>query len=336
MLTAIAGGQLVGLGAASTAGSVPGKPTTVKAVPHNVSAKVTWVAPATNGTPVTTYTVTSSPTTQTCTTSLLSCTVPNLQDGKSYTFTVTAKNGAGTGPASTPSTGVIPTSVPGKPTITKVTAEYTSAVGVKVQWTAPPDNGTPISTYTVVSSPTARTCTATTTTTCTVTHLIYGTPYTFTVRATNGRGTGPPSTPSSSVTPAVPPRAAPTIASVTPGNKLINVNWTPVPSSTDGGAVITGYYVAATNGKTIEDTFTVKATATSATVKTHLTNGTSYEVEVAAENAAGKGAVATSAPVTPGAVPGQPALVGMYAGDQSALVIWRAASTNGTRSPDTP
>jgi hypothetical protein len=75
---------------------------------------------------------------------------------------------------------------------------------VAVSWAAPAsDGGAPITGYTVTASPDGATCSWTTgPLTCTVPGLANGTPYTFTVAATNVRGTGPPSAPSSSVTPA--------------------------------------------------------------------------------------------------------------------------------------
>ncbi len=57
----------------------------------------------------------------------------------------------------------------------------------------------PVSAYTVTASPGGRTCATTGALTCTVTSLTAGTTYTFVVRATNGDGTGPPSTASNAV-----------------------------------------------------------------------------------------------------------------------------------------
>jgi hypothetical protein len=100
-------------GSAST-GSVPGKATGVSASAGNASALVSWTAPADNGgSPITTYTVTSNPGSMTCTTGgTLSCTVSGLTNGQAYTFTVTATNGVGTGPASDPSPAVTPVGAP--------------------------------------------------------------------------------------------------------------------------------------------------------------------------------------------------------------------------------
>jgi hypothetical protein len=88
----------------------PSAPSGVSAVPGNASALVSWTAPAsTGGSPITGYTATSSPGTQTCTTSgALSCTVSGLTNGTPYTFTVTATNAVGPGPASAASLAVTP------------------------------------------------------------------------------------------------------------------------------------------------------------------------------------------------------------------------------------
>jgi len=62
-------------------------------------AKVTasWAAPTNlNGFPVTSYTVTASPGTATCTVSITSCTISGLTNGLQYTLTVSATSSAGT------------------------------------------------------------------------------------------------------------------------------------------------------------------------------------------------------------------------------------------------
>ena len=80
-----------------------------------------------------------------------------------------------------------------------------------VQWSAPEDvGGGPIRQYTVTISPGNTTTTVDgSTTQTTVTGLTNGTTYTFTVRATNDFGDSAESTPSNSVTPAVPPPPPP-------------------------------------------------------------------------------------------------------------------------------
>jgi hypothetical protein len=98
-----------GVGAFHSPFSVPSAPTNVSATPSNFSAGVSWTAPANNGgSVVTTYTATSAPGGKTCVTSGNNCTVLGLTNGQAYTFTVTANNAVGTGPASAPSASVTP------------------------------------------------------------------------------------------------------------------------------------------------------------------------------------------------------------------------------------
>lgn len=90
--------------------TVPAAPTNVTGSAGDTTVAVSWTAPSnTGGYPITLYTATSSPGGFTCTSnSATTCTVTGLTDGTSYTFTVTATNSLGTGPASSPSAGVTP------------------------------------------------------------------------------------------------------------------------------------------------------------------------------------------------------------------------------------
>ena len=87
----------------------PGAPTGATATAGDRQATVSFTAPASNGgSPITSYTATSSPGNFTATASSSPITVTGLTAGASYTFTVTAANAAGTGPASAPSSSVTP------------------------------------------------------------------------------------------------------------------------------------------------------------------------------------------------------------------------------------
>ena len=181
---------------------VPGAPTGVAATAGNAQASVHWTAPSSNGgAAITKYTVTASPGGRTATSTTTSATVTGLTNGTAYTFTVTATNSAGTGPASAKSAAVTPkgpVTAPGAPTGVAATAGNAQA---SVHWTAPSSNGgAAITKYTVTASPGGRTATSTTTS-ATVTGLTNGTAYTFTVTATNSAGTGPASAKSAPVTP---------------------------------------------------------------------------------------------------------------------------------------
>jgi hypothetical protein len=87
----------------------PDRPIDAQAIAYNKSALVSWAHPA-SGVAVTGYTVAVvEDTGKTCTTTGETfCTVTGLTNDQPYTFTVTATNDVGTGPASEPSGAVTP------------------------------------------------------------------------------------------------------------------------------------------------------------------------------------------------------------------------------------
>jgi LPXTG-motif cell wall-anchored protein len=89
--------------------TVPGAPTGVTAVAGNAQATASFTAPASDGgSPITLYTVTSTPGGITATGTSSPITVTGLTNGTTYTFTVKATNAIGTGPESAPSNSVTP------------------------------------------------------------------------------------------------------------------------------------------------------------------------------------------------------------------------------------
>jgi hypothetical protein len=95
--------------------TAPATPTAVVAAAEDGRAVVSWTAPAGDGgSAITGYTVRTSPGEWTATTTgATSATVTGLNNGTSYTFTVTASNVIGTSPPSAPSASVIPVSPAG-------------------------------------------------------------------------------------------------------------------------------------------------------------------------------------------------------------------------------
>jgi Fibronectin type III domain len=274
--------SLIAFSFAPANATAPGSPTAVSASAGDTAATVSWTAPASGGSPITGYTVTSDPGDFTATTvGATSTTVNGLTDGVTYTFTVTATNGIGTSDPSAPSNPV----TPAPPTVADAPTGVVAAAGdsqASVQWTAPAsDGGSPIIDYTVTSDPGALTATSVgPATSATVLGLTDGTAYTFTVVATNGVGDSASSEPSNQVTPAAPTVPdAPTAVAATAGNTQANVSWT-APAS--NGSPILSYTV--TSNPAGGTASTLGATST---IVTGLMNGTAYTFTVVATNAIG-------------------------------------------------
>jgi hypothetical protein len=300
--------------------TLPGAPTAVVATAGYQSATVSWTAPGNGGSPVTSYTVTAVPGMITTTSTTSNAVVTGLTDGQTYTFTVSATNAVGTGPASTPSSPLTLPDVPGAPTAVDALPGDGQAT---VSWTPPTDDGaSQIIGYIVTVVETGATVSTTGATTATVSGLMNGLSYTFTVTAVNAIGIGPPSAASAAVLPGTIP-GAPTGVSAIPGDSQATVSWS-APAS--GGNPITGYIV------TVVQTGVSAGPFTGTTgVVTGLTNGTSYTFTVFAINEIGNGpASAPSAPVTPATVPGAPSGVTATPGAGSATVSWTAPTNGGS------
>lgn len=176
--------------------TAPTAPTAVAATPGDQQAAVTWTAPSDDGgAPIGSYTATAAPGGAACTSSSGSpvtagCTITGLDNGSTYTITVTATTAGGTSEASAASAPVTPRTTPGAPTSVRATAGSGRAF---IAWTAPGDDGgNPIATYVATAvEDNTKSCTWTSgPLECTVGGLVNGTSYTFAVTATNGAGSG--------------------------------------------------------------------------------------------------------------------------------------------------
>lgn len=181
----------------------PGAPIDVRAILQRGSADVSWVGPqSTGGAVVSRYVVTSNPGGLTCETpGGLACTVSGLTNGTTYTFTVTAFNVIGPGPASAASP---PAQLLAGPGIVRNIRVSVSRNRATVRWQQPASTGgLRIQQYNVVSSPGQHACT-TRKTMCVISGLADGTEYVFTVVARNAKGPGVPASSRPVRTPAAP------------------------------------------------------------------------------------------------------------------------------------
>ena len=182
-----------------TVAAVPGVATSVHAVRSDRSAAITWVQAAGNGSPVTGYTITSSPggITKTVAGDATSATIGGLTNGTGYTFTVTATNAVGDSAASgavataspRPASPTAPTSVTAVRGDKSATRVLDQAVGQRVPGHRLHDHQLPRA-----GSP--RPSPAPTPPPPPSTGLTNGTGYTFTVKATNAVGDSAASGPS--------------------------------------------------------------------------------------------------------------------------------------------
>ncbi|MDQ1914368.1 S-layer homology domain-containing protein [Paenibacillus sp. GD4] len=124
-----------------------------------------------------------------------------LANGTTYYFVVKAVGPGGLSEASN-EVSATPKTVPGAPTAVTAAASNGQAI---ISFSVPvSDGGSPIQSYKVVSSPGMITATGTNSP-ITVTGLMNGTSYTFTVTALNHEGSSAPSAPSNAVIPIAPP-----------------------------------------------------------------------------------------------------------------------------------
>jgi hypothetical protein len=165
---------------------------------------------------------------------------------------------------------------------------------IVVSWSAPADNGSPITSYVVTAkgpdgkAAGAPVTTGGKTTTATLTGLTSGTTYTVSVIARNAAGDSAPGT--ATGTPSGVP-SPPTVVKVRPGDRQVTVTFS---GARPNGSTITGYTVHISSGS--EKPLTASERAATFT---GLTNGVSYTFTVKAKNATGYGASSAGVSATP-------------------------------------
>ncbi len=269
-------------------------------------------------------------------------TVPNLANGRAYTFGIQAEykyragqiHQTGTTRPSAPVTATPQGEAPAKSTGLSAAPGNAEAT---LTWDAPHDAS--ITRYQVKQDAAAWADIAgssASTTSHTVESLTNGTAYTFQIRAVNdhdGDSTDDPGPASDAVTvtPGVP--AAPASLTVAPGDAQVTLTWT-APAS-DGGSAVTGYeYTSNADAATpawtdVPDSGAGGANETAYTV-TSLDNNTTYAFAVRAENANGQGAATPAlraVPVHPDA-PQRPAGLRASPGHELVRLTWASPNPN--------
>ncbi len=331
------------IGTGTPSDVVTAKPWTVTGAPTGLAitagagqATLSWDAPmATGGSGVTGYVIEYRASTQTAWTVAndgftgVSYAVTPLTNGTLYQFRVSAKNEAGTGPASavvaaTPATG------PDAP------MGLTPAIGdgsVTLTWTAPAsDGGAAISDYVIeykVSNDSTWTVVndgVRTIPSASITSLINSTAYDFRVAAKNSVGTSA-FTSSVSETPLARPSAPQTLVA-TYGNTTTKLDWT-APAS-NGGSPVTDYVIEYRAAATATWTTTNDGVGTGTSYDfTGLTNGTLYYFRVAATNVAGTGPASAPQSATPRTTPGSVGSLQAVQGNATASLTWAAPTSDG-------
>jgi len=282
---------------------VPDAPTIGTATAGDTQASVAFVAPSSNGgASITGYTVTVSPADVAPVSGASSpIVVSGLTNGQSYTFTVTADNAAGTGPASSASNSITPKAAQ---TITFVNPGPQN-FGTTPTFSATSDAGL------------VPTFTSSTTGVCTITSggaVTFTTAGTCTINADqpgNGSYLAATQVTRSFTVNAVLP-GAPTIGTATlAGPGEVDVSFT-APAS-NGGTPITGYTVTAnpggatTTGAGSPIRFSGLGTGSSYTFTVQAANGVGTGVASAASNAITPVPALTAAPVSVSLPYGAPA-----------------------------
>ena len=258
----------------------PCGPREVAVTTASQAATIGFTASATgNGAAVTSYTVTLSPGGATCTidpsvaTEPYSCPFTGLNRASAYSYTVTATNSVGVGPARTGSF-TTPDLPPAPTGLTGTAGDHEATFS----W-----GGTVVgATYTVTLTPGGATC-AVVGTTCTITGLTNGQTYSASVVGVNANGTG---TASSTVT--VLPDGTPEapLIKLAASYRSVTITWLAVTNYADVTYVVT----ASPGGSSCT------TTGTSCTV-TGLSNGVEYSFSIAIRTGTGK--VASSAAGSP-------------------------------------
>lgn len=275
-----------------TVRDVPGKVAAPTFVEGDRQVTVEWDAPATNGEPITQYTISwSGGSPVTVGGNAATHTFTGLANGDPYTFQVSATNIVGQGEISDPSAAARPYGAPTAPTSATATGSSNGSGDVTLSWSGASGNGRAISGYRLTVNPGGQVVEVGNVTTTTVPGRV-GTATSFSVVALGPGGQSPAFASTSSGTPRPgAPASASASWSGTRGDRTVDFSWAAAPSTepiTRYEVLVNGYHSSWQN----------VGTATTYRI-TDATLGNSYSIQVRAVSAGQTGDPRTSNSVTP-------------------------------------
>ncbi|MDW3216510.1 MAG: fibronectin type III domain-containing protein [Ilumatobacteraceae bacterium] len=250
--------------------------------------------------------------------------VTPLTGGATYPVELRAVNAAGPGSASAVATG-IPTTAPDAPVV--IAAEGGNGQA-NVRFAPPANGGSAILRYEYRLDGGPWVDTDTLASEFVVTGLTNATSYSLELRAVNGVGESDPSAPA--VIDVFTTPGAPTLDEITSGDQTLDVAFV---AGDDGGSPITGYEYSTDGGQTWRErasgsTASPLAIDSQSSDDAPLVNGTIYDVQIRAVNAAGPGGASESRLAAPRGNPSMPTGLTVTGAD-SALVISFVAGNDG-------
>ena len=307
--------------------SAPSTPTNLAITGGAASITASWTAASSGGSTITDYVVEYSTDGSVWVTfndglsTATSTTITGLSNGTPYYVRISAVNIAGSSTALVSGSTATPKTTPSAPSISAITPDNQS---LSVAFTAGATGGSVITSYQYsINGGATWTTTSGTTSPIVISSLTNGTQYQVALRAVNVVGNGNTSNILASTPRTVP--NAPTITSITAGANQGSVAFT---LSGDGGSAVTDYEYRVNAGSW--SGWLSAGTTTSPLVVANLVNGTAYDVQVRAVNAAGAGSGSSSSSVTPFGSPGAPTITGVAAGRGQVAVSFAAGVTGGS------
>ncbi|WP_157514880.1 Ig-like domain-containing protein [Nocardioides sp. J54] len=309
------------------------------------SAVLSWREPDANGAAITEYEVSgSNGYRKTCT--VTTCRLDGLTPGQAYRFTVKARNSEGWSKASPESDEIVPNKAPElmtPPTIVTERAPTGDKMDrqLKLTWTPPKNEGSPITSYEIKEAGSTRTWTASgSASSYIIPGLTNGTPYAFEIRAVNAvepkREFSAPSKP-------VVPFGAPlrsgqapklTASEDSPFNSepWVRIEWSAWSESQSNGNPVSRYVLRCQGCS--QSTYEVDGSTTSRTFdgKDGIRKGHTVTFTVAAKNDAGTSQPSPSAsgrPWTKAAPVRNLREIGSSPEDRTAKIGWEAPADDG-------